>query len=126
MLLAAVLHLTAQGRLVLPLLDRYPLPVACLTRTLFHMDCPGCGLTRSFVATAHGDFAQAFASHRLGPLLFALVFLQLPIRAYALVRRIPPDRLFRWRHRHLLLWAVVVALFANWVLNLITGTAFHR
>ncbi len=123
-LAAIVLRLDAQGRLLLPFLNHYPLPATCLTRVLFHLNCPTCGLTRSFVATAHGEFARASAFHRVGPFLFLLVFLEVPIRAYALLRGIPPGRLLGRRWGRFLLWAVPGALLANWIYSLLTGSAF--
>jgi len=42
----------------------------CLVATLFHVPCPGCGLTRAAFAIARRDFAGAFALH---PLSLALV-----------------------------------------------------
>lgn len=46
-------------------------PVICLFRRITGHPCPGCGLTRSFVAMADFRFAEAFAHHLFGPLLFA-------------------------------------------------------
>jgi hypothetical protein len=43
----------------------------CLSRVLFHVSCPGCGLTRSLVALWHGDLLTSFRYHPLGPPLFA-------------------------------------------------------
>ncbi len=63
------------------------LPELCWSRRLFDMDCLGCGLTRSFVLTAHGRLGTAFEVHLLGPLLWAGVALQLPYRAWRLQRR---------------------------------------
>lgn len=53
------------------------LGVTCPSHLLFGVDCPFCGLTRSFVALAHGDLGRALHFHPAGPLLFAgmLVFL---------------------------------------------------
>jgi hypothetical protein len=46
-------------------------PVICLFRSLTGHPCPGCGLTRSFVAVADLRVADAFAHHLFGPPLFA-------------------------------------------------------
>jgi hypothetical protein len=45
-------------------------PTLCVMHRTTGVPCPGCGLTRSFVATAHGDLGGAFAFHAFGPLLF--------------------------------------------------------
>jgi hypothetical protein len=58
----------------------YPLPPICLFRATTGLSCPSCGLTRSFIALAHLDPETAWHQHRLGPLLFAFVLLQLPYR----------------------------------------------
>lgn len=57
------------------------LPDVCPVHRISGFWCPGCGLTRSFVAAAHGDFAAAIKLHPLGPILFSLVLLQVPYRA---------------------------------------------
>ena len=46
------------------------LPSPCLFYHLTGLPCPACGLTRAFVCTAHGQWAQAVGWHPLGPLLF--------------------------------------------------------
>lgn len=51
------------------LLDR--LPSLCLVRGVTGLPCPGCGLTRSFVAIAHLDPGAAFDHHPFGPALLA-------------------------------------------------------
>jgi hypothetical protein len=45
----------------------------CPSVLMFDRPCPGCGLTTSWTALVHGDFATAFQAHALGPLLY-LVF----------------------------------------------------
>jgi len=42
----------------------------CPSVLLFDRPCPGCGLTTSFAAFVHGQFAFAFHAHPLGPLLY--------------------------------------------------------
>ena len=60
------------------------LPPMCGSRILFGIDCPGCGLTRSFVALAHGDVAGSFHFHHLGWLVALAVLAQFPYRTYKL------------------------------------------
>lgn len=42
----------------------------CLNKQLFGIDCPGCGLQRSFMLLCKGDFAGAF---HLYPAIYTLV-----------------------------------------------------
>ncbi len=40
------------------------------------MDCPGCGMQRSFIELLRGDFAESFAIYpALIPILFSFLFL---------------------------------------------------
>lgn len=56
------------------------IPTLCWSNGLFSVECPGCGLTRSFVAIAHGDFAAAWRYNPAGFAWFAAVALQVPLR----------------------------------------------
>lgn len=47
----------------------------CWSRILLGRACPGCGLTRSFVALAGGDLGRAAACNPTGPVLFAAILL---------------------------------------------------
>ncbi len=38
----------------------------CVSRALFHLPCPGCGLTRSLTAIWHGDLLLSFRYHPMG------------------------------------------------------------
>ena len=54
------------------------IPTLCLFRRYTGIPCPGCGITRSLVCCAHGNFADAIHFHLLGPLVFAgLIFVSL-------------------------------------------------
>ena len=44
----------------------------CIFQQVFHVPCPGCGLTRSFKAIWRGDVWLALRYHPLGPLYFGL------------------------------------------------------
>ena len=46
-------------------------PLLCPFHWATGLPCPGCGLTRSVVALAHGDLAGALFFHPLGPLVAA-------------------------------------------------------
>jgi len=97
---------------------RVNLPPSCASQALFGVDCPGCGLTRSFVHLACGDVAESLRCHRIGWLLMALAAVQIPYRLLALRR---PDRpplssaVCRW-----IGYAVIAALVGNWVIGLIS------
>lgn len=60
------------------------LPTLCGSRALFGVECPGCGLTRSFIALAAGDLDESLRFHRLGWLMALAVVSQIPYRIYAL------------------------------------------
>jgi hypothetical protein len=44
-------------------------------------------MTRSFVAMAHLDLRSAWRCHRIGPLVFGVVLLQVPYRSLRLLSR---------------------------------------
>jgi hypothetical protein len=46
-----------------------PIGVTCPVRAIAGVECPFCGMTRSFVAMARGRVGDAFAFHPAGPLL---------------------------------------------------------
>jgi hypothetical protein len=91
------------------------LPSTCPSRLALGFECPGCGLTRSFVALANGDFRQSLYFNRIGWLVALAVVAQIPYRAFALweLRRVVRDR--PW-----LMWIgylLVAMLVINWLLK---------
>lgn len=84
--LAFLLTVRSDQRVALRPLPRIILPESCQSRIWFGMDCPGCGLTRSFVYLAAGNLSASYASHRVGWLLAIAVLGQIPYRWYALRR----------------------------------------
>jgi hypothetical protein len=66
------------------------LPGLCWFRAVFQIDCPFCGMTRSFVALAHGDVAAALRFHPAGPLLFVAMVVALIAFVTVFVRRSQP------------------------------------
>lgn len=67
-----------------------PMGVSCMSRAFLDVDCPFCGMTRSFVALAHGNVRAAFGFHAAGPLLFAAMVVFLIAALAVAIRRAPP------------------------------------
>lgn len=65
-------------------------PVLCPFRLATGLPCPGCGLTRSWVAAAHGDLSTAFADNVFGPV--SLVAVALAVVAAGMLRVVAPAR----------------------------------
>lgn len=60
-------------------LEHHLLP--CPSKYFLGVDCPGCGMQRSFVALLRGDFAASFKMFPgLIPVLFTVVFLALHLK----------------------------------------------
>lgn len=99
----------------------WKMPELCLSRSLWGFSCPGCGLTRSFIRLAHGDFAGALALNRVGWLLALATVIQIPYRMAMLrwlsSRGLPEpvpavvNEVFGW--------TLIVALIGSWVLGLL-------
>jgi len=85
---AAALLAPAGDRVALP--DGTPVPGLCLVHEALALDCPLCGMTRSFVALAHGDLAAAVRFHPAGPLLFVAMAVFVAAAAAAAIRRARP------------------------------------
>lgn len=96
-----------------------PATAVCLSRRLFHLPCPGCGLTRAFAHLAKGEWRAAFTLHPLAPFLALEAILGWLAWGVALARRRPlllPVRAETLAVGH------AVALCAVWVVRLATGT----
>jgi hypothetical protein len=117
--LAFAMRVLPDDRVAVRGLARFPLPQVCPSRTWLGLNCPGCGLTRSIIHLAEGDWRASWHDHRLGGLLAAAIALQVPYRLLALRRpercRITPG----WQA--LLGYALVVLLIGNWLLDLLRG-----
>jgi hypothetical protein len=118
-LLAFLLHELPDGRVAVRGLPQFPLPQTCASRALLGLRCPGCGLTRSIIHLADGDWPASWHDHRLGGLLAVVIALQIPYRLYALCKPERPPIAIRWQ---LILGYVLIALlFGNWLLDVAAG-----
>jgi hypothetical protein len=95
------------------------LPPICSFQALFDLPCPGCGLTRSLVAAAHGDLAGSWAWHRLGAVTLLYILLQALFRLGMFMTPSRTVRVFGsggWLNRGMI--ALAVLFGANWFLTL--------
>jgi Protein of unknown function (DUF2752) len=124
MLAVAILALTGSFLLQVRTDDRvtprfltgWPLPPACMSQQLFGLRCPGCGMTRSFVDLAHGEWQAAWNHHRLGWVMWLTVLFQIPYRIASL--RHPETPVLGKRFPGLFANLLVIALLGNWALEM--------
>jgi hypothetical protein len=115
--LSFVLVVRSDEHAACALLPGWPIPSTCPSQSIFGIDCPGCGLTRSFIFLAHGDWHNAFLRNRMGWLLAFAVLLQLPYRLIALrgPNRMPLGR----RIPQLFGMVLIVGLIGNWAYKML-------
>jgi hypothetical protein len=96
-----------------------PLPDTCIFHNLTGLPCPGCGLSRSIVAAAHGKIINSFSHHRLGLLTLVYILLQFIFRlGWILFPKygLRFNHLGRYIDRGIIGLAVLFGL--NWILTL--------
>ena len=117
-----LLQLRTTGEVALTWLPETSLPPLCVSRTMLGVECPGCGLTRSFVALSSGDFVESFRLHRVGWLIYVSVVLQIPYRTYKLHKLRQTEA--AWQAIDQETWLVwfgrflIAALIVNWLLRM--------
>ena len=62
----------------------------CPTKLLTGLDCPFCGMSRSFASCLHGRVVEGFAHHPAGPLLLAATAVTLAAIGWRALRRRAP------------------------------------
>jgi len=95
------------------------IPNICMFRAYTGLPCPGCGLTRSLIAAAHGEIGLSFSFHRLGLFTLAYILLQLVFNlGYITIpkRRASLSCYLKILHRGIIVLAVLFLL--NWILTL--------
>lgn len=117
-LASCLLSVDGPSTVLLPWFDS-PIPPTCGMRIYYGLDCPGCGLTRSFITLAHGDLWASLRFNPAGVLLFAALVFQIPYRVVQLFRTqrgLPTQKLMPltvW------FWASVGAvLLSQWIWKL--------
>lgn len=84
------------GSFVLQLHEVEHGPVLCVSRLLLGLPCGGCGMTRAYVALAHGQWSTAIDYNPLAPLVFLWMVLWWTASVVALSRGQPPATSPRW------------------------------
>jgi hypothetical protein len=116
----AVLHVSLFASAVLvvlatPLLKS--VPHFCLAQFLFHLPCPGCGITTGLRALLHADWRSAVLANPASLMLAAFLIFQLLARPLALLRPTSGNRISTasryFSH------AVLFTLFSVWLVRLI-------
>jgi hypothetical protein len=117
--LAIVLHVRSDQRVEFSWLPGLPMPETCWSRSVFGAKCPGCGLTRSLVLLAHGQWRESLAMHRLGTVMALAILAQFPYCAVGLVwkKDYPLGRTFA----AVFAWGLIALLIGNWLFDVLTG-----
>lgn len=87
----------------------------CWFKAMTGHPCPGCGLTHSFSAIGHGQFAAAWAYNPFGYLFYAIAVAML---FWPLLRRLRPDWGDILARPRFLAWAVPTLVAAMWAFGL--------
>ena len=94
------------------------LPESCAMQRLVGIDCPGCGMTRAFIAISSGQFARAWNFNPVSFVLYLFVALQIPwhiIQIWRLKNRRHP-LVTRWAY--MAPAAMEVVLTVHWLWNI--------
>ena len=112
--LSFTLMIRPDGRVALRGVELIALPQTCLSHTLFGIDCPACGLTRSFIELSRGHWSASLVYHRLGWMMALAVLIQLPYRITCLAtsRSLHPATTTAFGY------VLIAALVLNWVVML--------
>jgi len=94
------------------------LNVPCVFHAVTGLPCLACGLTRSFVFTAHGAFAHAFEMHLLGPILFVATCAAAAYMGTSLVTGYGVRYSLSTRARRIAFWSTLGIFLACWGIKL--------
>lgn len=119
--LLVTLPIYVLGWLYLRNYDKIPFHIVCPSRFLTGIPCPGCGMTRAFLALLRGDFAAAAHRNILAFPLFAFLAVA-PVwmlaDAVAGKRTLHQALTHTWSLKPLI--AILLAIVACWLWNLHT------
>jgi hypothetical protein len=97
-------------------------PILCPMRAMTGLDCPGCGLTRSFCALAHGRLIQSVEYHCLGPLFFAAMLAAIPLLVVEAIRRRKVHLFHRILFSTRVAYTLAAVLVMQWTVRMVLET----
>lgn len=104
-----------------PLLSRGPVGSTsfCAFKRITGIPCLMCGMTRSFVASAHLRFAEAFEYHFMGPPFLAVLAICFVIAFYLLITGQRLEKQISDKARRTFWIFLFVSFFTAWVLKIV-------
>ncbi len=118
-ILSATMKIGENRTVYLPFVST-PVPESCAMYRYFGLDCPGCGLTRTFIHLAHGRLVEGLNLNPIGLIVFAFTIVQIPLGFGQLILGWRGDWLRSWptwNERALI--ALVFALSLQWLARLL-------
>ncbi len=123
-ILLTALTLTTSGSQLR--LGQMNLPPLCVLRQTTGLPCPGCGLSRSVVAAAHGNWSESFTYHRLGGVFLLFLVLQALYRlAWLGLPRLRATVGGAGRFLDMAIFPLMILLFINWIPTLMSALGFE-
>ncbi|QDV49790.1 hypothetical protein Enr17x_18110 [Gimesia fumaroli] len=101
------------GKVEVSWFPQLPIPELCGSRAIFGVSCPGCGLTRSFIALADGNLAASFQQNRIGWIMALTLIAQIPYRIYMMCQ--PPLSVMDLRWPKWFGTLLIAILIGNWL-----------
>jgi hypothetical protein len=90
----------------------------CAVRRFLGVDCPGCGLTRSFAVLVRGHIRESVDLHPLGVVIALWLLYSFAVAASSAATGRRPRALLAQRERDILVYAFVAALVVQWAVKL--------
>lgn len=119
--LAAIMSVGPTRRVYLPGLS-VPVPETCMLHARFGLDCPGCGLTRSFIHFAHGRLLEGMRLNPAGIAIFLFVAAQVPAAIVRFAWGRSSGFAILWsRGNEIALIVLPTLTFIQWIVRLLIG-----
>lgn len=93
----------------------YTIPSLCMFHNITGFDCPGCGITRSFIYALHGQWHNSYLMHLWGIPLATIVAFQVPYHIWRTSGRNMPKF-----HPYFTRWLrmfVIISILLPWAIK---------